>query len=142
MGMYTRFVLNVAIKNDAPILETLAAMCQGDADGVAESIGLPERCNWMLHHSSYYHDNIQHCSFKYDDISRVHRLSVTCDIKNYKQEIEALCAWLAPYVGTTDLAGYSRYEEDESPSLLWFRNGKAEWRRATYGELPKPSESL
>lgn len=84
------------------------------------------RRTWMLKSASYYHDNISHASLDYDDISKVYKLSVVCDLKNYEAEIEWFLDWIAPHVKTTDLAGYVRYEEHVSPELIWFRDGKAQ----------------
>jgi hypothetical protein len=128
MGMYTRLVLNIAIPEKATIIPALHAMVAGRDENPDPAI--TGRLCWMFNSSSYYHQNIQQVSFKHDDISKEWKLSVTCDIKNYENEIETLANWLAPHIKEEALAGYSRYEEDENGcDLLWFRGGKAVWAR-------------
>ena len=117
MGMYTRLVLNVAIEEDAPIVTEVAAM-------VANKGTHKGRRAWMLGSSSYYHDKINACSFEHDDISKTWKLSVCCDLKNYEDEVAWFLDFIAPHVATDDLAGYVRYEETVSPTLVWFRAGK------------------
>lgn len=79
--MYTRLVLNVAIReSETAAVEMLKKALKEEAE-------LPGRLEWMFCSSSYYHDNVQHASFEYDDISKRWRLSVTCDLKNYEDEI-------------------------------------------------------
>ncbi len=119
MGMYTRLVLNVAIKDNAPSVALIQAMLSGD--------GVPcelERVAWMLGCCSHYHDNINASKFEHDDIAHTWKLSVTCDIKNYEQEIQWFLTTIGPDVETDDLAGYVRYEEAVSPELVWFVGGK------------------
>lgn len=118
MGMYTRLDLNVALKADNPaLIATVRRMVAGEADE------LKGRLKWMLLSSSYYHDNIQHAALKFDDISKAHKLSVVCDLKNYDDEINTFLLMLAP-AAENCFAGYVRYEEDEIPDLIWFVDGK------------------
>lgn len=118
MGMYTRLVLNVAITADHT---STVAMLQAAVQGEAE---LPGRLKWMFCSSSYYHDNVNHASFKYDNISHCWKLSVVCDLKNYENEIHQMLELIAPAVRTDEVAGYYLYEEDTAPTLFWFRSGK------------------
>lgn len=120
MGVYTRLVLNVALTPVPALLETLQAMVKGGAPGEG-------RFPHMLRSSSYYHDAIQHASLEYDDISTAWKLSVTCDLKNYEDEIARFLTMIAPAVVTDELAGYFRYEESVMPTLFWFRDGA--WTR-------------
>lgn len=83
MGMYTRLVLNVKLTESHPVVDTVKRMMAGDATD------LPDRQPWMLRSSSYYHDNIQHCSLEHDKISHCWKLSVVCDLKDYDGEIDA-----------------------------------------------------
>ncbi len=118
MGMYTRLDLNVPLTDGHPIIDTVRRMVAGEATE------LPGRLQWMFKSSSYYHDNIQHASLEWDDISKSHKLSVVCDLKNYEGEIEHLLEMLVPAVGTNRFAGYVRYEESDVPDLIWFIGGK------------------
>ena len=118
MGMYTRLDLNVAIRPDnTELIHTLQRMVAGNAPE------LEGRSRWMFWSSSYYHDNIQHASLIYDDISNMYKLSVVCDLKNYEGEIEKLLEMIAPYTNSR-FAGYVRYEENSVPDLVWFVEGK------------------
>lgn len=122
MGMYTRLVLNVAIKEKTPSVALVQAMLATDD---AEQGPVPDdRRRWMLRCCSHYHDNIQAAQFEHDEIAHTWKLSVTCDLKNYEQEIQWFLATIAPDVETNDLAGYVRYEEAVQPELVWFVDGK------------------
>lgn len=133
MGMYTRFVLNVALIKDVPeqVVNIITQMLHSDqipaAEGLNDPIFQTDRAVWMLRCSSYYHDNINNVSFVKDEISNQWKLSVVCDLKNYENEIELFCNWIAPYVATEEFAGYRRYEETDVPRLLWFWDGKPKW---------------
>lgn len=117
MGMYTRLVLNVAVRETAPIITELCSMVRGEGTHGG-------RRAWMLGSSSHYHDNINSKSIEYDEVSKCWKLSVCCDLKNYEDEIQWFLDFIAPYVKTQDLAGYVRYEENEAPDLIWFKEGK------------------
>jgi hypothetical protein len=118
MGMYTRLVLNVAIdEKQTDVVDTLKAAVNGGCT-------LPGRLSWMFGSSSYYHDNIQHASFEHDDIAHTWKLSVTCDLKNYEDEIAQMLQLIAPAAATDECAGYYLYEEDISPTLFWFHKGQ------------------
>lgn len=133
MGMYTRFVLNVALRKETPdqVIKIIQQMLWDDqipaAEGLEDPIFKTDRAAWMLQCSSYYHDNIRNSKFEFDEISSQWKLSTVSDLKNYENEIKLFCDWIAPYVETKDFAGYSRYEESEIPTLLWFEDGHACW---------------
>ncbi len=118
MGMYTRLVLNVPLKDDGSgFIDTVKRMSMGKADE------LPGRLSWMFTSSSYYHDNINHSSFVFDDIDKEWKLSVTCDLKNYENEISSFLKLVAPHVTTRHCAGYYLYEGCIIPTLIWFVSG-------------------
>lgn len=131
MGMYTRLVLNVALKKDMDpgMLATLKKMVEGNAEE------LPGRLRWMLKSSSYYHDNINQAGLE-QDWQGPWKLSVTCDLKNYEDEIDQFLKMIGPFVETHDLAGYVRYEENQMPTLVWFKGGKP-----VYVVIPEIEES-
>jgi hypothetical protein len=121
--MYTRLVLNVALKKGTPadVIAELQRMLTGDGT-------LGGRLNWMFGCSSYYHDNINVRQLIVPDaVDGEHKLSVVCDLKNYEDEITTICDWLASHVETDRCAGYRLYEEDDAPTLLYFHDGKAYW---------------
>ena len=56
-------------------------------------------------------------------------MAIRCDIKNYKNEIEKFCDWIAPYMacdGYEYVYGYKMYE-CHLPELLLIREGKPVW---------------
>jgi hypothetical protein len=119
MGMYTRLVLNVSIRDDGSgFVDTIKRMVECNANE------LPGRLSWMFGSSSYYHDNINVKSIVFDDIDKEWKLSVVCDLKNYENEIRTLLNMLAPHVVTSRCAGYYLYEECDSPTLFWFIDDK------------------
>ena len=118
MPTYTRLVLNVTLDPEKKsIVDEVRLISQGE--GTHEG-----RRAWMLNTSSYYHDNIQHCSLEYDTVGKFEKLSVVCDIKDYEDEIDWFLSFIAPAVLTDDLAGYVRYEESVAPDLVWFVDGR------------------
>ena len=135
MGMYTALHLGVDLKSETPkeVLDILEYMCV-DNEQLATMPRLPdhplfqtERWNWMFHCDSYYFDYNTDCSFTHDHITNRHNLSVTCNLKNYDQEIQNFLNWVAPFVVDTydQCSGYFLYEEEPIPDLIFFKDGKA-----------------
>lgn len=135
MGMYTELVLNVSLKSDIPAaaLEVLKGMIVGDdviTPDREHRLFKTERWNWMLMSSSHYFVPEAHSKLITNTYCDSVHLTVRCDLKNYTGEIEAFIHWLAPF--TDDgFAGYSRYEEDDAPTLIFFEGGKARMQFAT-----------
>lgn len=128
MGMYTELVMAVQLKKNTPedVIETLKYMV-GDIDYLATVPihDLFETARWrsMLRSNSYYFDGDTLSTMRYDDISRAYHLTIRCNLKNYDSEIEKFLDWIAPYSCTTGFVGYGRYEEAESPTLIYFDKG-------------------
>lgn len=61
---------------------------------------------------------------KFRDCDPVYSLNVRCNLKNYDDEVELFLDWLKPYILTEGFLGYSRYEEDQWPTLLFMENGE------------------
>jgi hypothetical protein len=81
----------------------------------------------MLRSSSYYFDGQPNLVFKFDDITKSYFLTVRTNLKNYEGEIEAFCKWITPYLKNEyahtdrpDFLGYKMYEEEVTPTLLFF----------------------
>lgn len=123
MGMYTRLVLNVAIKENTDSVGLIEAMLSG-SEAAKDQHHLDGCRRWMLGGSSYYHDDINSTKFEYDKISRCCKLSICCDFKNYENEIKWFLERIAKDVDTTGCAGYVRYEENIFPTLIWFCKGE------------------
>lgn len=135
MGMYTELVLSCNIHNDAEVVHILKYMCNGETSSSPPQ-SLPNhpffesgRWDWMFTCNSHYHVPRSHSSIEYNDISKLWTLIVRCDFKNYDDEIEKFVDWIAPHVYTYGkercCIGYSLYEEDEEPTILYVKdNGR------------------
>jgi len=126
MGVYTEIYVNVDLKKDTPeeVIEVLSAMCFPDClQNKLE--GFPVRWAYLFGNGSYYTPNTSARYLRYDDISKQYSLLGKGDIKNYQGEIEEFFEWLMPYIDSSegDFIGYSRYEEDDVPTL-YFKKGE------------------
>ena len=114
MGMYTELVLAIEVKADTPesVLNDLRTSAKSGAIGKFS----------FFHRDSYYFRGDSAVTFRYDDIGRAWYLTLRCNLKNYNSEIENFCEWLCNYVymDGDEFAGYKRYEEDPSPTLIYF----------------------
>lgn len=125
MGMYTELHLNSALKADVPtsVLDKLKFML-GETE-VDTAIDHPlfstERWKFMLRCDSYYFDADTHSTLRYDDIAGHCYLCIQTNLKNYGGEIEKFVDWIMPYLDKYegDFLGYSRYEENEKPDLIF-----------------------
>lgn len=131
MGMYTELVMACKLKKNAPedVVETLKYMV-GDSEYLAaiptHDLFKTDRWKSMLRCDSYYFDGDTNSTFRYDDIGKSYVLTIRCNLKNYCDEIEEFLNWIIPYSNTNGFVGYSRYEESETPTLIYFNEGKVE----------------
>lgn len=133
MGIYTRFQIAVALKPDTPrevtgVIRFLCRDIEFPTTIPNHPFFLSPRWNGVGSCSSAYHDWIAAARVgvaEHDEKSLW--FTLICDIKDYGGETDLFCEWIAPYVETTGFAGYKRYEEDDFPSLLWFRAGRPVW---------------
>ena len=127
MGMYTQLHLGAQLKKDTPqpVIDVLSFMF-GERETHPEP--LPDhalfrtpRWSLMLRCDSYYFDYKTTHHFEKDDIAGQFWLNVTTNLKNYESEIEAFMDWITPYLDAMpgDFLGYSRYEEEQQPTLLF-----------------------
>lgn len=124
MGMYTE--LNIAVnfkKLGEPEVYALRRM----TEDYETNVPLPdhplfhaERWDYMLRCSSYYFAGPTHCIFKFDKSLDGWQLSVRSSFKNYDEELEKFLSWIEPLVEQNGFAGYSRYEECDEPTLIYF----------------------
>lgn len=136
MGMYTELHLNSEIRKDTPenVLRVLRYMLStSEEEAAAISFEKPDhplfgetRWRFMLLSDSYYFDADTHSTLRFDDIAKSHYLCIRCNLKNYDREIAKFCDWVAPYLDKQDgeFLGFSRYETDEWPTLLFYGRGK------------------
>jgi hypothetical protein len=122
MGMYTEIYVNVDLKKDTPddVIEVLKVMCDMGSDPEVMD-NYPARWAYMFNSGSYYTPNTYCHSLTVDDITQQWSLLGKGDIKNYGGEIQKFFEWVIPYVDGCpgDFIGYSRYEEDSQPTLIF-----------------------
>ena len=138
MGMYTELVLNVGLSDTVPkdVIVILRYMLsrEGEKPTGGHDLFSPGRWEWMLRSGSFYF--VPEAQSKLienfpEQESPTYHLSIRCDLKNYSNEIESFLSWIAPYVedfGDLVFGGYTRYEEAENPTLIYFPNGEVEYR--------------
>jgi hypothetical protein len=145
MGMYTEFHFNVEMKQNLPeqVVATLAGMC-GDQD--LDHVERPDhpffqcqRWAYLFRHDSYYFDADTHSTFRFDEISDAYYLCVRSNLKNYGGEIQHFLDWIPPYLDKLegDFLGFYRYEQSESPVLIYYGVSGIETAR-TEGLKPEP----
>lgn len=133
MGMYTEFVLGVALAEDTPkeIVMALAYMCGEKVEHyVPPNHDLFDTECWrtMLLTDSFYFDGITNSFFKRDEDTGEYYLTVRCNFKNYDNEVNHFMDFIRPYLNTKGFLGYYRYEEYEDPTFIYNISGKIKYR--------------
>lgn len=129
MGMYTALHFGAALKLDTPteVIDILRYMTAADKDPdnppptpAAELFSDDTGWHWMLLSDSYYFQHETN-SQVVDFPTRGHALSITCNLKNYNDEISKFLDWITPYVDAYpgEWLGYWMFEEDEKPTLIF-----------------------
>lgn len=137
MGMYTELNIGVQIVNDEKAIKKLNYMLnESDEDIQIEHPLFDDKTRWryMLKCDSYYFDSQTDSKLYRDDLYEddpMYFLNVRCNLKNYNDEIELFLDWLCPYIMTESFLGYMRYEEAESPTLIYKENGKIVYEPVT-----------
>lgn len=133
MGMYTEFHFNAELLPSVPhdeIVGVLNFMLGGEESdqSYAKRSARPAhrlfdspRWRWMLQCDSYCFAADTHSTLRYDDIAGAYYLCVRCNLKDYGNEIELFVDWIRPYLCASkgDFLGFSRYEENEQPDLIY-----------------------
>ena len=134
MGMYTELNIGVEINNNSKVIQKLKFML-GDSDKDVEIIHPlfkdTDRWRFMLNSDSYYFDGQTDSKLFRDDLYEnkpMYFLNVRCNLKNYCDEIKLFLDWLCPYIKTEGFLGYTRYEEQYNPTLIYKEKGKIEYR--------------
>jgi len=124
MGMYTLLHLNFNLKMNTPseVIRVLKVMTSHESE-IPDS--LPNHpffnCSrWrhmLLCGSAYFDEKPESSIFPENGVSRV---LVTCNFKNYDNEIDLFMDWLNPYIDVPIGAkvGFSRYEEDDENTMI------------------------
>lgn len=129
--MYTEFHFNAELKADVPqnVLDILRFMLK-KTDICPELPPHPlfetERWKRMLMSDSYCFSADTHSTLRFDNITNSYYLCVRCNLKNYDNEIGKFTDWIMPYLGEPDgnFLGFSRYEENEQPNLIFYKATK------------------
>lgn len=129
MGAYTELVMactfNNLKENETQILMYMCGKTEVEPKIELEApLFICSRWANMLNSDSYYFDGDTHSEFRRDNISKEHILTVRCNLKNYDSEIKKFLDWVAPKSNSNGFVGYYRHEESESPTLIYFENGK------------------
>lgn len=132
MGMYTKLHCNIKIKKDAiDCIKVLNYMLDNDTiDNIAElhlephDLFKTDRWEYMLKSCSFYFTGSNNTKLIYNGYNYV--LHCDCDLKNYDDEIELFLDWISKYCDCdyNEFIGYTRYEEDVNPTLLYFVDNK------------------
>lgn len=125
--MYTQLHIGTRLDEKIPpVVKNTLDFMVGNTDEAPEHLPNHElfrhaRWEFMLRCDSYYFDYKTHSLFKYDDIGNHYWLNVTCNLKNYENEIALFLDWIYDYLEDKQIdqfIGYMRYEEDDMPTLI------------------------
>lgn len=130
MGMYTEiFVKLTLVENvDESVVEILKYMMgEGDKPTKLPDHPLFKTSRWgsMLRCCSYYHIPERVGKMFYDKIAGQWFIVNRSDFKNYDNEASLFFDWIKPYTEalTKTFVGYTLYEEDDEPTLVYFGEG-------------------
>ena len=128
MGMYTELHFNSQLEESVPngvvlVLEYMLDSSLSEPSLPSHPLFETDRWRYMFRMDSYYFDADTHSTLRYDDIASAYFLCVRCNLKNYSGEISKFLDWIMPYLHQIDNAflGFYRYEEDENPTLIYYR---------------------
>ena len=143
MGMYTALSLGIEFKDNTPqdVIDILKFMIDGPTEeqmpsgmyhvSAAQAFAPPhdghrffacERWTMLFRCDSYYFDWQTHFELFKDDLypdRAKYYLTGVSNLKNYNDEIMKFLDWIFPYIETDGFIGWTMYEEDEHPTLLY-----------------------
>ena len=128
MGMYTEIYINVDLKEETPddVIKVLKAMCGMLPDQECSEVlaNYPDRWGYLFNSGSYYTPNTSCRFLEFDDTIEQWSLLGKGDIKNRENEIGKFFEWIIPHIDAYpgEFIGYSRYEEDDKPTLYFTPN--------------------
>ena len=82
----------------------------------------------MLKSDSYYFSGQTNSFLRYDEISKRHYLTVRFNMKNYDGEIGKFINWMWMIAEDRGFVGYTIYEENENPTLIYFDDSGVEYK--------------
>ena len=137
MGMYTELNMSAIVEPDENTLLVLRYMV-GDEEVLETDIEniIPkhrlfelERGCWayMLCCDSFYFDHTAHSELvNRHNVDAV--LNVRCDLKDYEDEIKHFLNLIYSFSPTRGFVGYTRYEEADNPTLIYFTDKGVEYK--------------
>ena len=151
MGMYTQLAIGVRFKHDVPeeVIQQLKYMTgrsskevphPGLFNDAAQDFFACNRWNMVLSCDSYYFDWETRFHFDCDELypdKPIWCLTGTSNLKNYDGEIAKFLLWIAPFLQTgehgREFLGFTRYEEDDHPTLIYNDRGTITFDRQDGG---------
>ena len=130
MGMYTELNIGVEITADKDVIQKLKFMLgdsEEDVNILHPLFNVSKRWSYMLRTDSYYFDGQTDSKLFKNDLyeeSPMYFLNIRCNFKNYDNEIKLFLDWLCPYIKTEGFLGYTRYEENHNPTLIYKEDNK------------------
>ena len=120
MGMYTSLELNCEMRDKPPLMDHLL--------GLEDVVGAEFECGMMNRSSLYFNYGRSHSKF-YQEFGYYY-LTTRFNIKNYHRQIQDILEYLHMYMDhhDGDYIGTYRYEEDELPTLLIYRDDYIEFK--------------
>lgn len=128
MGMYTEIFINVSLRKDTPdkVVRDLRGLFDADYPAEVKSPFFRRgRMTCIGRTSSYYFQPRATSNMFFDDIAGQWYVLSRSDLKNYGSEIEQFFDWIDEYVDASpgEFIGYHRYEDDDTPVLVFKKNG-------------------
>lgn len=142
MGMYTELHFNALLREDVPDSVLAGLVWAGVEVDSSEYKGVvpgPERIPGDWYHTgggfmqsdSYYFPADTTSTMRWDDISRQWYLCLRFNTKNYCHDIQQFLAWICEHcdcdAGYKNFVGFMRYEEDDLPTLILFKDGAVKY---------------
>ena len=132
MGMYTEFRFKAKLKRNTPdsVLTILKVMLNPFGD--FKNINLPEHDLFKTERFDRLFTCIGNFEHKehstLEQTDGVFQLKVISGLKNYDQEIQKFCSWIAPWIDeeTGTEVGTHQYEECEKETLLIFQGDRVD----------------
>lgn len=128
MGDYTELVLGVELKRSTPdyVINILKQMLSTEGRVIDYDM-LPDhtffqvsnRWQYMLLTGSYYFDGQPHSELRYDDGYGSYYLTIRCNFKNYRNELDLFLDWICRYIESEGFIGYERFEYAADPTLIY-----------------------
>ena len=119
--MYTELQLNCELKESN--YGVLYALGNQDKNVGFEHVW----CGMLQGCSAYFPYNSNSC---YEESEWGNFLSIRCNIKNYKNELQEFLDYIHQSIRAFDgdFLGFIRYEEDQLPTILIYRDDKIEYK--------------